>query len=435
MPSALKGSLERFAAPFRLERVMAANIAVKAASDVMVKVARFALVIAAARLLGPDDFGLYSFAFAVGSMLAVFSDLGLHLHLAREVALGQRPTGESLGEAVAGKLLTSAVVLAALAAAFVLYPRPASVRWLLVLAGVYMLGQSWCELWNHLFRGLQSLGQEAALNLLNTLVGTAAGLAALLAGGGAHALYAVLLATAMATNVAAFMRVQGRGVTPARPSWRVACDALIRAYPLGVAILLSMVYFRIDLVLLERMRGDAEVGAYAAAYRLLEGLLFIPAFFMAALYPALSGASLRSPADLGRLRSAGLHWMFLLSGLLVLVLLGAAPWALRILYGEPYAGAVTILRVLALALVFMFPNYVLTHLLVATGRQRWNALIAGACVVVNVGLNLPAIRRFGALGAAVTTVVTEAVLFALAIYAVSREAPAQRTQPPLQAAR
>ncbi|HJS59015.1 MAG TPA: polysaccharide biosynthesis C-terminal domain-containing protein, partial [Vicinamibacteria bacterium] len=233
------------------------------------------------------------------------------------------------------------------------------------------------------------------------------------------ALYASLLVTAVATTVVALTLVRRHGADPAPASSRAGLGALRRAAPTGIAVLLTMVYFRIDLVFLERMRGDAEVGAYAAAYRLLEGLLFIPAFFMAALYPALSGASLRVE-DLRRLRSAGLHWMFLLSTLLVLALTVTAPWLLRLLYGEVYAEAGTVLRVLSLALLFIFPNFVLTHLLVATGRQRWNAVIAGVGVVVNVALNLMAIRRFGALGAAATTVITEATLFALATYAVAQ---------------
>lgn len=425
MPSAVRESLERFAEPFRFERAIAANILVKASSDVAVKAARFLLVIAAARLLGPEGFGLYSFAFAVGSMLAVGSDLGLHLHLAREVAIGERSPSVSLGEAAAGKALASGVVFAVLVAASFLYPRPAHVRWLLVLAGAYLLAQSWCELWNHFFRGVHSLGQEATLNTLNTVLGTGLGVAALAAGGGAHALFAVLFGTAIATNVVALLLVRRRGATPARVSVRACLDAMRRAFPTGIAILFTMVYFRIDLVFLERMRGDAEVGGYAAAYRLVESFLFIPAFFMAALYPALSGASRRSIAELKRLRRAGLHWMFLLSAALVLGLFVAAPWALWILYGDLYADAATVLRVLALALLFIFPNFVLTHLLVATGQQRWNALIAGVGVVVNVALNVPAIRRFGAVGAAATTVITEATLFALASYAVSREATGQ----------
>jgi O-antigen/teichoic acid export membrane protein len=425
MPSAVRGPLERFAAPFRFERAVAANIAVKACSEVFVKAARLLLVVATARLLGPEEFGLFSFAFSVGSVLAVTADLGLHLQLAREVAVGERSPSSSLADAVSGKLLASGAVLCGIAATALLYPRSTSVRWLLVLACAYLLAQSWCELWNHFFRGAQSLGREAALNALNAALSGVLGIAVLAAGGGAHTLYVVLFVSAVATSGVALALVRRHRADPWPASAAAGIAALRYACPTGLAILLTMVYFRIDLVFLERMRGDAEVGAYAAAYRLLESFFFIPAFFMAALYPAFSSASRRAE-DVRRLRSVGLHWMFLLSTLLVIGLTVSAPWALRLLYGDAYAEAATLLRVLAPALLFVFPNFVLTHLLVATGRQRWNALIAAVGVVVNVTLNLLAIRRFGAVGASAVTVITEATLFILAAWAVSREA-ADRT--------
>ena len=44
---------------------------------------------------------------------------------------------------------------------------------------------------------------------------------------------------------------------------------------LGVDTVVAMALFRIDQVLLGAMKGDAAVGVYAAAYRLLETMLFV----------------------------------------------------------------------------------------------------------------------------------------------------------------
>jgi hypothetical protein len=65
--------------------VVAANLRVKAASEIFVKAGRFLLVLVAARILGPDRFGLYAFAFAFGNILANASDFGLQMFLSREV--------------------------------------------------------------------------------------------------------------------------------------------------------------------------------------------------------------------------------------------------------------------------------------------------------------------------------------------------------------
>src|SRR5439155_15786523 len=66
------------------------------------------------------------------------------------------------------------------------------------------------------------------------------------------------------------------------------------------------------------------------------------------------------------------------------------------------------LRILALAIVFLFANSGFTAMLYAIDRQDLFAWTTAVAVVVNVGLNLVFIPRFGYLAASAITVVTEA---------------------------
>jgi O-antigen/teichoic acid export membrane protein len=97
-----------------------------------------------------------------------------------------------------------------------------------------------------------------------------------------------------------------------------------------------------------------------------------------------------------------------------------APFAIEILYGDNYVGAGPVLRALAPSLLFIFPNYALTHFLIALQGQKWNAVFAGACLAVNAIGNVFAIAKWGPVGAALTTVLTEATLFLLCWVAVRR---------------
>jgi Na+-driven multidrug efflux pump len=74
-----------------------------------------------------------------------------------------------------------------------------------------------------------------------------------------------------------------------------------------------------------------------------------------------------------------------------------------------------LLQLLAPALCFIFPNYVLMHFLVAAGRQKTNAWLAALGVPVCIALNLVLIPTLAARGAATATVATEVVLFAAAL--------------------
>ena len=69
------------------------NAAIKLASELIGRLALFALVLFAARRLGEAGFGLYNYALALGFVLAQLTDLGMQLVLTREIAAG---TGDAL---------------------------------------------------------------------------------------------------------------------------------------------------------------------------------------------------------------------------------------------------------------------------------------------------------------------------------------------------
>jgi len=60
------------------------------------------------------------------------------------------------------------------------------------------------------------------------------------------------------------------------------------AIPIAVASVFTVVYFRIDVLMLSFLRGDAEVGFYSAAYRLTDALVFLPAAFTTSTFPLMS---------------------------------------------------------------------------------------------------------------------------------------------------
>jgi O-antigen/teichoic acid export membrane protein len=408
---------------------IAQNVKVKALSEVAVRGSRLVFLIVAARAWGPERFGVFSFAEAVAAIVATGADFGLQLHLARTIARGGGRA--MLAAAARAKLLLSAVCLAALAAFSLLYPRE-DLRWILMLAGSVLLAQSWCDFWNHYFRGRQSLRDEAIVNLTYVLGGSALACLALWRGAQITVVYIVLLLAALAGNVLAWRRVRallpgggsdaesrsGEGAEEGpsargapSPSHTLAARALRDAFPIGVATLLSTIYFRLDMVLLQWLRGDAETGAYGAAYRLFESALVLPALILAALFPVFAERSLAPRADLTSSFRGAFFRMTALGIAVAVALALVGPPLLRLIYGGAYAESAALLRWLAPTLCFLFPNYVLAHFLVATGEQRSNAWMAAFGVPVNVAVNLALIPAYGARGAVVATLATEVALF------------------------
>jgi len=174
--------------------------------------------------------------------------------------------------------------------------------------------------------------------------------------------------------------------------------------PIGLGILLSALYFRLDVFLLQHWSGAAAVGVYNAMFRLVEALRLFPAAVLAVALPTLVRADDRgpliafaTPMTLAAVGASALGWI-------------AAPWLVPALYGASFVDGVPALRVLLLSLPLMALNYALTHQLIGWHGHRAYAATCATALAMNLLLNWLWIPMLGMRGAAWSTLWTEVVL-------------------------
>lgn len=189
----------------------------------------------------------------------------------------------------------------------------------------------------------------------------------------------------------------------------------------GLSVLLHELYFYADVFLVRWLRGEAELGAYAASFRPINPALTLAYVLMAPLLPAL--AALDAPRL--RERLSGVAALSLGIGALIAAGgVGFAPDIIRILYGGRYLdgalGTVAAFRFLAVAagLVFVAAPYQLS--LLAGGGQRALLALSAIGLGVNVIGNLVSLPRWGFTAAGAMTAVTEAIVAAAALLAIRR---------------
>ncbi|MGA9776468.1 MAG: flippase [Candidatus Dormiibacterota bacterium] len=198
---------------------------------------------------------------------------------------------------------------------------------------------------------------------------------------------------------------------------------LTMGLPFALVFFLNTVYFKIDVVILDALRGPTEVGYYQAGYKFLEGLSFIPQTVMNAVFPALSVLHL---GQLAALRSAYTVTIKLLTVI-------AVPAAVALAFGSTqlmallrvYPESAPAVRILALALVFLFVNNTFVFGLGAMDRQRDSVILSVLSIAVNLALNLIMIPLFpratGYLACSWATVVTEVFLLVAGYVMVRRQ--------------
>jgi O-antigen/teichoic acid export membrane protein len=177
-------------------------------------------------------------------------------------------------------------------------------------------------------------------------------------------------------------------------------------FPIGAGILLSALYFRIDIFLVEQWRGTEAVALYNAAFRLLEAVRLMPAAVMAVVLPTLCQATDARPFRRVSIAVA------LFGLVLALVSWPGANWLVPMIYGRGYAGAIPAFRILMLAFPLMSFNYALTHQLIGWHGQRSYATVCALALLLNLGLNWWLVPAYAIEGAAWATLWTELLVTA-----------------------
>lgn len=208
-----------------------------------------------------------------------------------------------------------------------------------------------------------------------------------------------------------------------RPGWELDV-ALFRSWiragiPLAVTYVLTTVYFKVDVPILQHFRPYSEVGWYTLAYRPFEALLFIPATLRTVVFPVLS-IYYRGAPNRVLVTSEKFFKGLAIMGLPISVGLFLLAQQYSDLLGFPYPESAAALRILALAIAFMFVDNTFAAVLNAIDRQKLFAGVALTGLLVNFILNIILIPRWGYLAASWDTVATEVVLVTAGWFALRR---------------
>jgi len=384
------------------------------------------VTLVAARYLGPEDFGRYSYAVALVLLLAGIANLGLQGIVTRDLVDEEGNRNEILGSAVAIRAL-GAVGSTVLAVALISLLRPSDVemRLMVVLLCIGVLLQP--------LRVLDLFYESEVASKYTVAADGLAGVTWLLIIGALIAstfsviwfsgAKAIQLALSALLLLAIYFRQGGRPTEWQFDSER-AKSLLRKSWPLALANLGVVVYLKIDQVMLGQMTGDAEVGTYAIAAQLSEATYFIPAVVASSLFPSLV-ALRRSDERTYRSRLissyAGLAWAGVAIATLVLLVSGPV---IELLFGEEYRGAAPILVVHIWASPFIFMRAILSRWLIIEELYVFSLVSHLAGALVNVAANLILIPRMAGFGAALATVISYATASYFSLFVSRRTRPA-----------
>ena len=266
------------------------NMAAKAGSIVIERVAQLVLMLGAAPILGVVSFGRFSFANSVTALLAFGTDLGLTLWTTRALAREpvQSAVASSARRITCGSGRPCRTSSRSRGVALSLGPGEARIAMLAI--GVVSLARALLDHARAVFRARERIGDEGKVNAIGASLATIGGLAAVaLTRRGLPALALGMMAGTLVSVVYGFTLLGRRYGPWTGPFDRALARRMLReALPFWLAGIFSLAYSRGDVVVLRALTGDAEVGAYRAAGQLYDVAKTLPVVVMTAMFPQLA---------------------------------------------------------------------------------------------------------------------------------------------------
>lgn len=397
---------------------VARNTGIIMGGDLIFRLISLVVTIYLARYLGTEGFGKYSFVFAYLAFFGVITNLGLQTILVREMSRDPSTAPKLIGNAYFIRLILTvfAVVLSMIVITFMSYP--ADTTTYIYIASFTLLFISFSDFYATIFQANLRMEYREIAKLAFKIISAALIIWIIFSQGTLTQVIIVLVFSEMVKTLISYLFSRKL----VRPKFEIDFGLwkylLKEALPIASAGVIFIIYFRIDVIMLSIMLGDAQVGIYSAAYKLSEPLSLIPLALLTSMFPIMSASFKTSKERLIRIYRFCVRYLFIIIFPIAIGTTILADKIIFLIYGAAFYGSATALQIIIWALVFTSIGYVLTNLLVSIGKQKLYTWCMVLCAITNVTLNFILISVLSYNGAAIATVATDAVLCIASYYFV-----------------
>lgn len=364
-----------------------------------------------ARYLGPEQFGMFNYALSFVALFGVLSSLGLDKLVTKELLSHPQDSNEIIGTSFSLRFI-GAILLLPLAAFSISIIRPDSdlmFYMIIIVSSTFFFSsfeiiKYWFE--THVKAKYSAIIDTIVIFTSSIIKGALIILEAPLV---AFAWVVLIESIILAIGLTVMYLKQSNKISDWKVSFKKIKYLLKEAWPLILAGTLYVLYTRVDQIMLGNMVGDSEVGIFAAAIKISDGWMFIPAIIATSLFPAMLNAR-KADYSLYLQRTQHLLNLMALLGIAASIAITfiASPF-INLIFGEGYSESALVLTIHIWGGIFIAMSSISYRYFIAEGLQKSSFYRGLIGFFVNIILNYFLIPLYGAVGAAIATVVSQAM--------------------------
>ncbi len=382
-------------------------------SQLISRLIRALIIIYAARILGTQEYGLFSYALGLAGFFTIFVDIGINQIMTREINKNPEQTQKIFSTAFFIKII---LLLFSAAAVLGLAPYFSSLdgaETLLPWIALLVFFDNLREFSSAYFRSKEKMELEALVTIATNVFITAFGFWVLSSHNTANALTMSYVLSAGAGAIIAFLILKKEFFGVFRSfDQSLLKPILSSALPIAILVVMGAFLVNIDIIMLGWWKNAEEIGLYSAGQKIIQVLYTIPAILASATFPNISrlvgGGDKKKTALMTQKSMAAIFFVSIPIAIGGVVL--AEP-IINFLYGNAYINGVLAFQFLTLTVLFVFPSTLINNLILAHDEQKKIAKFVFLTAVGNVLFNAFLIPKFGGAGAAFATLLVQALYF------------------------
>ncbi|HWK24493.1 MAG TPA: flippase [Ureibacillus sp.] len=362
-----------------------------------------------ARYLGSQNFGLINYSLAYILIFTTVSKLGIDSIIVNEIIKKREDTGKVLGTTICLRLLSSLLsILLILLIVKYMDPNDLTIQMLTFIQSISLL----MVVFDTLDFWFQSNLQSKYIVISKSIAFTIVSIWRLALIFFEKSIYYFAFATVIEGLVISifivvfYYKFKGPRL---QFSFLTAKELLCQGFYYFIAGLFIVAYTQIDKIMLGQMMGGTTVGIYTAAMTISSLWVFIPNAIIQSARPVIMTSKTENESSyLKKYKQlyCSIIWIGIAASVAISVL--SKPIIL-VIYGSQFAEAINVLIILIWSRIFSLIGTTRAIWLTIEDLGKFQVSFVALGAVVNIVLNIMLIPHFGAIGAAIATLLAEVI--------------------------
>jgi len=404
-----------------IARKIAYNVVVSSISKILSTVLALVAIGLITRYLGQGGFGNYATVLAFLSFFSAIADLGLNSASTREISRPGANEEYIIGNVFSLRIIISLIVLFLSPAIVFFFPYTIQVKEAIIIIAFSFFFSSSYQILNGVFQKNLAMDKVAISEFFGKCLQVLLVFWIIKMNLGFLWIVSALFFSMFLNFILVYFWSKKYILLKLKFDFNYWKTFLKEAYPIGIAVLITFIYFKMDTILLSIMKTSADVGIYNVAYKIIENITFFPAMIIGLIFPIMSQNIFSNKKRFKYIsdKTYKVFWIMIIP--LVIGTLFLSGGIINLVGGAGFSASAIVLRILTFALVFIFFGNFSNAILIAGNKQKKMLFILFLAAAFNLVANLIFIPYYSYLAASVISVLTEMLVVIGTFFIIAKE--------------